>query len=546
MLNGDLGNLHTSNLLRAVTNLKAANGGSLGPIASFHGDIPGPCGNSPCCPHGFHEEFLPWHRIYMVQMDTEVRTQSTGVTPATAAQPFTPATLPYWDWTLPMSGFPDLVRNQDIVDPMNPSTVMQNPFFNGFIPGLGQNTVRNPNPNLFNNPSPTLLEQEVLTALDSIDYLNFYTQIRTPHDRVHSWTGGSMGSVLYAAYDPIFYLHHNMVDLVWAVYQYENQGNSLIDPVGGTLNLVQEPFDNNAHNQQEITGRNNLVSTTLNYENNLCYTYDLTENPFERRAMDINSNNIVFGGMNLSQIREKVLQIGDTDHYYAGFFLQGLGTSYTIFFNICGKKIHQINDFIHSNTKHYKFTKPMNQKRCFPGGEFNVFGGKGGRPYTHNIVSKIDITNRLSFIEKNTLSIEIERVETIKGKEISKDKVLQPVSILRYSRFSPYGRREMIRINFGQEGRNAPEIKIPEGTFIKLVAPGPEKHIFLRRQFYEAPNKSVFAKCDIKKSKPLTAESVEPSAGTHFYFLASKECSDKNKVIISVYRASRNKVVTKG
>ena len=58
VMNNDLGSLHTSNLLRAMTNLKAANDGSLGYIVNYHGPD-GPCGASPCCPHLNSLEFLP-------------------------------------------------------------------------------------------------------------------------------------------------------------------------------------------------------------------------------------------------------------------------------------------------------------------------------------------------------------------------------------------------------------------------------------------------------------------------------------------------------
>ena len=192
--NNDLGFLHTSNLLRAMTSLKAANGGSLGYVATYHGDAPGPCGASICCPHGSSLEFLPWHRLYTVQMDTEVRTQNTGVTSSTPAQPFTPATLPYWDWTTnsagtgPMTALPDLVSTPMIMDPIS-GTLITNPFFTGFIPGVGSNTVRNPLPFLFAHPTTTL-KQRVLDALGEPTFALFSELLVVPHNEVHIWTGG--------------------------------------------------------------------------------------------------------------------------------------------------------------------------------------------------------------------------------------------------------------------------------------------------------------------------------------------------------------------
>lgn len=39
------------------------------------------------------------------------------------------------------------------------------------------------------------------------------------HNKVHGWVGGAMGRVPIAAYDPIFYAHHTMVDRLWRLWQ---------------------------------------------------------------------------------------------------------------------------------------------------------------------------------------------------------------------------------------------------------------------------------------------------------------------------------------
>ena len=39
------------------------------------------------------------------------------------------------------------------------------------------------------------------------------------HDRVHGYVGGSMGQVPTAAFDPIFWSHHSMVDRIWYLWQ---------------------------------------------------------------------------------------------------------------------------------------------------------------------------------------------------------------------------------------------------------------------------------------------------------------------------------------
>lgn len=191
--------------------------------------------------------------------------------------------------------------------------------------------------------------------------------------------------------------------------------------------------------------------------------------------------------------------------------------------------------------------------RCFPGGLINIFGGRGERAYIKDIVTKRDITdklqqNNIQINEKNAYTIEIERVETVEGKEIPRDRLLKPVSIKRYKRGSietgRYGVRDKITIHFEQEGEHdhPPKISILEGTFIELSKP---KVSTVQAQFYEAPNKEVFARCDVQQSKLLTNQVEEPSIGEHYYFLGNSECSAKTRVVINTYWAPRNDVAAR-
>ena len=65
-------------------------------------------------------------------------------------------------------------------------------------------------------------------------------KIESIHDRMHVWTGGSMQEVATAAFDPLFYTHHAMIDRVWWLWQL-NYGNSGIPPE--LLNAVLVPFN---------------------------------------------------------------------------------------------------------------------------------------------------------------------------------------------------------------------------------------------------------------------------------------------------------------
>jgi len=54
------------------------------------------------------------------------------------------------------------------------------------------------------------------------------------HDNIHGWTGGisggvggDMGVVATAAYDPIFWSHHCMIDRIWYIWQLKNGINNM-------------------------------------------------------------------------------------------------------------------------------------------------------------------------------------------------------------------------------------------------------------------------------------------------------------------------------
>ena len=67
---------------RLVSALRASiTSGEYQKVGNYHGAPYGLCGRRSCCPHG-DIGFLPWHRLYMVNMEEELG-----------------EALPYWDWT---------------------------------------------------------------------------------------------------------------------------------------------------------------------------------------------------------------------------------------------------------------------------------------------------------------------------------------------------------------------------------------------------------------------------------------------------------------
>jgi tyrosinase len=179
------------------------------------------------CPHG-NWYFLPWHRAFILMYERTVR-QLTG---------HNDFALPYWDWT----------NNRQL-----PAAFTQ-PTING-----GSNSLFEPQ----RDASPTdslgdeIVGQAVInTILGQTDYETFGTSRpsrngraqdsldqswincqscgvsgtleATPHNLVHNFVGGLMGSS-QSALDPIFLMHHCNIDRIWTVWNaapLNNQNSS--------------------------------------------------------------------------------------------------------------------------------------------------------------------------------------------------------------------------------------------------------------------------------------------------------------------------------
>jgi hypothetical protein len=142
--------------------------------------------------HGIHRSshFLPWHREMILRFEREL-------------QKFHPdITLPYWDSTVDRSP----------TDPL---------WANSF---LGQfNSAWNLGRTLGAQSSlPT--QQQVNTNQGRVRYDPFWRELEfLIHDRPHVWVGGVMNSFPSPG-DPVFYLHHCWIDLLWARWQRAHPG----------------------------------------------------------------------------------------------------------------------------------------------------------------------------------------------------------------------------------------------------------------------------------------------------------------------------------
>lgn len=138
---------------------------------------------------GAVNNFLAWHREYLSKFEADL-----GVP------------LPYWDW-LNSASLPAVVS-----DPADLAAW-----------GVTRHGVDDPFPGV---RMPTAVE--VQTALNNADFRSFQSLIEDLHGAVHVFVGGrngDMSEIATAARDPIFWMHHAMVDMLWAQWQARHGGN---------------------------------------------------------------------------------------------------------------------------------------------------------------------------------------------------------------------------------------------------------------------------------------------------------------------------------
>ncbi|HEX8122273.1 MAG TPA: tyrosinase family protein [Solirubrobacteraceae bacterium] len=150
--------------------------------------------------------FLPWHRAYLYFFELALQDQRPGVS------------LPWWDWSSARShrdGLPPLFADERVGGAANPLfDAAIAPGHPGRQRGWPERTSRNPDV-----PASLPSQADVEDVLARPDFYDFSEALEGLHDGVHGWTGGTMGSVAFAAYDPIFWTHHTMIDRLWRLWQ---------------------------------------------------------------------------------------------------------------------------------------------------------------------------------------------------------------------------------------------------------------------------------------------------------------------------------------
>ncbi len=136
--------------------------------------------------HGIHRSshFLPWHREFLIRFEQALQAHNPAVT------------IPYWDSTVNTSPS-DPLWNDRFLGQFSSAWDLQRT--------LGSDTL------------PT--SQQVATNQNRATYGSFWPELeRVIHNAPHRWVGGVMASAA-SPDDPIFYLHHGWIDLLWVRWQ---------------------------------------------------------------------------------------------------------------------------------------------------------------------------------------------------------------------------------------------------------------------------------------------------------------------------------------
>lgn len=164
------------------------------------------------CPHN-DILFLPWHRAYLYYFEQWLRDQAAY------------AAIPWWDWTSDLShqnGLPQAFS--DATD----ANGQANPLLQSYMdqpqtrPPLQRNTFRSPG-----DPAALPTAADVQDALGRTQFQDFWLKVEDIHNQVHGWVGGDMAFIPTAAFDPIFYAHHSMIDRLWYLWQIQNGVNNI-------------------------------------------------------------------------------------------------------------------------------------------------------------------------------------------------------------------------------------------------------------------------------------------------------------------------------
>ncbi|GAB7347588.1 hypothetical protein MBLNU459_g4469t1 [Dothideomycetes sp. NU459] len=347
--------------------------------------------------------FLPWHRPYLAlyeqtlysHMQTVVNTFPAGATRDKYASAAANFRLPYWDWAAtPCSTckpYPLLVSQYyiSVTTPSGQQNILNPLYRYDFHPISASDMVYNPfatwtyTRRYPTNWSADAVSQNPMVATQIANnqvsfqdrlynlftaYSNFSQfgdeawissstsnadSLESLHDALHSILGnnGHMTYLDYAAYDPIFWLHHTMVDRCFALWQ-SLYPNSYVQPLAepgstytypaGTVNDVNSPLPP-FHTDTKGT---NYTSQSVRSVSTFGYTYPELANGASAASVRSAINKLygtTAGSTTVSKGKRGLLERSTIDNVTAAAAVQSAvagdsGKSYQYIANIVSQK----------------------------------------------------------------------------------------------------------------------------------------------------------------------------------------------------------------
>ncbi|XP_060586345.1 putative tyrosinase-like protein tyr-3 isoform X2 [Ruditapes philippinarum] len=172
--------------------------------------------------------FLPWHRVFILDFEEEMRRIDERVF------------LPYWDYTIDnnITKPSDSVVWSDCFFGNGEGFIKTGPFRNwygGHSIQMQRDYARGGQcpPRLINKLDINRIMKkchftDVTTG--SEPFYDNINNIEMLHDGVHDWVGGDMDELPFAAFDPVFYLHHAFIDYIWEKFRNRQRNSCHINP----------------------------------------------------------------------------------------------------------------------------------------------------------------------------------------------------------------------------------------------------------------------------------------------------------------------------
>lgn len=187
--------------------------------------------------------FLVWHRAFLWEFEVDLDRAVPG------------ARIPWYDW----SSVPDTALTNPVWDANRlgscnvgaPGPIADGPFtsFDASLTRDGDVTESIPS------------RQFITNALDTnLEYAAFNNWLEGVHASFHIAVGGSMSTITNSPRDPVFFMHHAYIDMVYREWQNRGGGNQFTGEHSGapvTAETVMTPFGRTAGSV--INGISNCV-----------------------------------------------------------------------------------------------------------------------------------------------------------------------------------------------------------------------------------------------------------------------------------------------